>query len=172
MCCQSEISLGCQCAFLCALHPRYPILKPSVTCLTRWSTVTTRNSSRFTHFHTIMFSAGTYFAFPTPTLLFTLVVFNGVGILNTTLLAFSLGSNDARRWMVYSTRDLVGSVTWVCSRNGRLIFVVDRYLLDVRTQDLTSEGMELTHFMSSNSPSGGINEIDRSVSNLPNRTHW
>lgn len=57
------------------------------------------------------FSPGTYFALPIPTLLLTPVVFSGVGILNTTLLAFNLESKAARRWMVYSTRDLEGSTT-------------------------------------------------------------
>lgn len=68
---------------------------------------------QITHFQMITFSAGTYFALPTPTLLETFVVFSGVGILKTTLFAFNLGSNAARRWMVYSTRFFVGSVTWV-----------------------------------------------------------
>jgi len=75
------------------------------------------------------FSPGTYFAFPTPTLVLTLVVLRGVGILRTTLLAFSFGSNAARKWIVYSTRDLVGSVTCVCRRKGRLMLDVERYLV-------------------------------------------
>jgi hypothetical protein len=100
------------------------------------------------------FSAGLYFAFPTPTFASAFVVFNGVGILSTTLLAFNFGSKLARRWIVYSTRDFVGSVTCVCSRKGRLMFDVERYR------------------MSSNSPSGGMKLIDLSESNLPRRTHW
>lgn len=80
------------------------------------------------HFQMITFSAGTYFAFPTPTFVATFVVFNGVGIRSTTLLALSFGSKAARRWIVYSTRDFVGSVTCVCRRKGRLMLVVERYL--------------------------------------------
>ena len=34
------------------------------------------------------------------------------------------------------------------------------------------QGKGGTDRMSSNSPSGGMNEIDRSESNLPSRTHW
>lgn len=107
-----------------------------------------------THFQMMKFSAGLYFAFPTPTFASAFVVFNGVGILSTTLLAFNFGSKLARRWIVYSTRDFVGSVTCVCNRKGRLMFDVERYR------------------MSSNSPSGGMKLIDRSESNLPRRTHW
>jgi hypothetical protein len=69
---------------------------------------------------------------------------------------------------VYSTRDLVGSVTCVCSLNGRLILDVDRYL-PISTSHKCE--MDDPHLMSSNSPSGGMKLIDRSESNLPNRTH-
>lgn len=50
-----------------------------------------------THFQTIKLSDGTYFAFPTPTLASAFVVFNGVGILTTMLLALSLASKLAFR---------------------------------------------------------------------------
>jgi hypothetical protein len=120
----------------------------------------------------IIFSPGTYFAFPIPTLVLTLVVFSGVGILRMTLLALSFESNAALRCIVYSTRDFVGSVTCVCSLNGRLILDVDRYLMQAFSSDCSRSVQVDTHFISSNSPSGGMNEIERSVSNLPNLTHW
>ena len=82
-----------------------------------------------TYFHTIMFSAGTYLALPIGTFTCAPVVLRGVGILRTTLFAFNFPSKFARRCIVYSTRDLVGSVTCVCSLNGRLMLDVDRYLL-------------------------------------------
>lgn len=81
-----------------------------------------------TYFHTIIFSAGTYLAFPMGTLTCAPVVLRGVGILRTTLLAFSFPSKFARKCIVYSTRDFVGSVTCVCSLKGRLMLDVDRYL--------------------------------------------
>jgi hypothetical protein len=115
-----------------------------------------------------MFSAGTYLAFPIGTFTCAPVVLRGVGIRSTTLLAFSLPSKFARRCIVYSTRDLVGSVTCVCSLNGRLILDVDRYL-PISTSHKCE--MDDPHLMSSNSPSGGMKLIDRSESNLPNRTH-
>jgi len=104
-------------------------------------------------FHKMWFSPGTYFALPTPTLHSTLVVLRGVGIFKTTLFAFSFASNVARNWIVYSTRDFVGSTTCAWRRKGRLMLDVERYR------------------MSSNSPSGGIKLMDRSESNLPNLTH-
>jgi hypothetical protein len=121
-----------------------------------------------TYFHTIIFSAGTYLAFPIGTFTCAPVVLRGVGILRTTLFAFSFPSKFARRCIVYSTRDLVGSVTCVCSLNGKLILDVDRYLLVSTSNNIQ---MDDPHLMSSNSPSGGMKLIDRSESNLPNRTH-
>jgi hypothetical protein len=115
-----------------------------------------------------MFSAGTYLAFPIGTFTCAPVVLRGVGIRRTTLFALSLPSKFARRCIVYSTRDLVGSVTCVCSLNGRLILDVDRYLPISMTLRIE---MDHAHLMSSNSPSGGMKLIERSESNLPNRTH-
>ena len=82
----------------------------------------------WTYFQTIIFSAGTYLAFPMGTFTCAPVVFSGVGIRKTTLLALSLPSKLALRCIVYSTRDLDGSVTCVWSLNGKLILDVDRYL--------------------------------------------
>lgn len=76
----------------------------------------------------MMFSAGTYLAFPICTLQLTDVVFSGVGIRSTTSFALSFGSKLAFRCIAYSTRDLEGSTTCVCSLNGRLMLVVERYL--------------------------------------------
>lgn len=84
-----------------------------------------------THFQMIMFSAGTYFALPIPTLHSTLAALSGVGILITTLLALNLGGNMLRTWTVYSTRDLPISSTMGCTRKGRLMLDVDRYLVDL-----------------------------------------
>lgn len=81
-----------------------------------------------TYFHRITFSAGRYFALPMPTLTSAFVVLSGVGMRRTTLFAFSLPSKAARKWIVYSTRDFVGSVTCVCKRKGRLMLLVHRYL--------------------------------------------
>ena len=122
-----------------------------------------------TYFQTIIFSAGTYLAFPIGTLTCAPVVFSGVGIRRTTLLAFSFPSKLARRCIVYSTLDLVGSVTCVCSLKGKLMLDVDRYL-SVNT-DPKINHVNSAYLMSSNSPSGGIKLIDRSESNLPRRTH-
>jgi len=74
------------------------------------------------------FSPGTYFALPTPTLHSTLAALSGVGILMTTLVALSLGWNMALTCTVYSTRDLPISSTMGCTRNGRLMLDVERYL--------------------------------------------
>ena len=70
--------------------------------------------------------------------------------------------------MTYSTRDLVGSVTCVWRRKGRAMLEVERYL---GVSHDSADDKEKTHFMSSNSPSGGMKLIDRSESNLPSRTH-
>lgn len=99
-----------------------------------------RASRLRTHFQMIMFSAGTYFALPIPTLHSTLAALSGVGILITTLLALNLGGNMLRTWTVYSTRDLPISSTMGCTRKGRLMFEVDRYLSNpslTREFDLT-----------------------------------
>lgn len=48
-----------------------------------------------TYFQIITFSAGTYLALPILTLQSTLVVFSGVGIFITTLLALSFGGKFA-----------------------------------------------------------------------------
>ena len=53
-----------------------------------------------TYFHTIIFSAGTYLAFPMLTLQSTFVVLSGVGILITTLFALSFGGKFALTWTV------------------------------------------------------------------------
>ena len=76
-----------------------------------------------------MFSAGTYFAFPTTTLHSTFVVFSGVGILNTIPFALSLASKLALRLIVYSTLDFETSLTIGWRRKGRLMLVVERYLV-------------------------------------------
>lgn len=83
-----------------------------------------------------MFSAGTYFALPIWTLQLTDVVFSGVGIRKTTSFAFSFGSKFAFRCIEYSTRDFVGSTTCVCSLNGKLMLVVERYLNIVKGEPL------------------------------------
>ena len=79
-----------------------------------------------------MFSAGTYFAFPTTTLHSTFVVFSGVGMRRTIPFALSLASKFAFRLMVYSTLDLPTSLTMGWRRKGRLMLVVERYLSDAR----------------------------------------
>lgn len=81
-----------------------------------------------THFQTMTFSAGTYFALPTTTLHSARIALSGVGMRRTMPLADSLPSKLALRWIVYSTLDLPTSLTIGCRRNGRLMFVVERYL--------------------------------------------
>ena len=118
MCGDRQLRLGREGALLSTLYPGNPGSDQQ----------TSKPECSLTHFQMMKFSPGTYFAFPEPTLLWTLVVFKGVGILRITLFALSLGSKLARRWIVYSTRDLVGSVTCVWSRKGRFMLDVERYL--------------------------------------------
>jgi len=81
-----------------------------------------------THFHTITFSAGTYFAFPVATLQSADVVFNGVGIRRTMLVAESLLPKLALTVTVYCTCVVPISVTDGIILRGSLTFEVERYL--------------------------------------------
>lgn len=81
------------------------------------------------YFQTITFSAGTYFAFPFCTLQSTLVVFKGVGIRRTTLVADNLGLKFVRMLTIYDTWVVPISVTVGNTLSGKLMFEVDRYLL-------------------------------------------
>lgn len=81
-----------------------------------------------THFHTTTFSAGTYLAFPVGTLQSTDVVFKGVGMRSTTLVADSLLLKLALTAIMYDTWVVPISVTVGITRSGNLTFEVDRYL--------------------------------------------
>lgn len=85
--------------------------------------------TRATHFHTTTFSAGTYLALPFATLQSTLVVFNGVGIRRTTLVADSLLLKFALMVTTYETWVVPISVTVGMMRSGNFTFDVERYLL-------------------------------------------
>lgn len=76
------------------------------------------------------FSAGTYLAFPFCTLQSTLVVFKGVGMRRTTLVADSFGLKFVRMLTIYETCVVPISVTVGRTFKGRLMFEVDRYLLN------------------------------------------
>lgn len=125
-----------------------------------------------THFQRRTFSAGTYFALPWGTFRSTLVVLRGVGIRSAISVAESFVLKFVRTVMVYSTLDFPCSTTLGMTFSGRLTSRVDRYLkssFDEYTDGRS--GVVTTHFINSNSPSGGMNVILRSASNLPNRTH-
>lgn len=81
-----------------------------------------------THFHTITFSAGAYFAFPVATLQSADVAFNGVGIRRTMLVAESLLPKLALTVTVYCTCVVPISVTDGMTFKGNLTFEVERYL--------------------------------------------
>jgi hypothetical protein len=84
-----------------------------------------------TYFHTTTFSAGTYLALPFATLQSTLVVFNGVGIRKTTLVADNLFPKLAFTAMLYDTCVVPISFTVGITRKGNLTFDVERYLHNV-----------------------------------------
>lgn len=81
-----------------------------------------------TYFHTTTFSAGTYFAFPLATLQSTEVVFKGVGIRKTMLVADSLLLKFALMVIIYVTCVVPISVTVAITRSGSFTFDVERYL--------------------------------------------
>ena len=81
-----------------------------------------------THFHTTTFSAGTYLAFPVEALHSTDVVFKGVGMRSTTLVADNLLLKFALTATIYVTCVVPISVTVGITRSGNLTFDVDRYL--------------------------------------------
>lgn len=81
-----------------------------------------------TYFHTTTFSAGTYLALPVATLESTLVVFSGVGIRITTLVAESLFPKLVFTVTMYDTCDVPISLTVGITLNGSLTLDVDRYL--------------------------------------------
>lgn len=89
-----------------------------------------------THFQTTTFSAGTYFAFPVATWQSTFVVFNGVGILNTTFVALSLLLKFVLTVTSYDTLLVPISVTVGMTRRGSLTFDVARYLRQ-KTRDIS-----------------------------------
>lgn len=81
---------------------------------------------RIAYFHTTTFSSGTYFAFPVWTLQSTLVVFRGVGMRRTTLVADSLFPKFVFRTMRYVTCVVPTSLTVGITRRGSFTFEVDR----------------------------------------------
>jgi hypothetical protein len=87
-----------------------------------------RKEKEDTDFQTTTFSAGTYLAFPFATLHSTVVVFNGVGIRITTLVAESLLLKFAFTVTVYETWVVPISVTVGMIRRGSLTLDVERYL--------------------------------------------
>ena len=127
-----------------------------------------------THFHTTTFSAGTYLALPFATLQSTVVVFNGVGILSTTLVADSLFPKFALTVTAYETCVVPISFTVGMTRNGSLILDVHRYLPGrmIILVKVLRDTSKTVHLISSNSPSGGIKLIVRVESNSVSRTHW
>jgi hypothetical protein len=106
------------------------------------------------YFQTIALSAGTYFALPVDDTMLVLAVLSGVGIRTTTSVAASLEEKLALTRIWYSILLFPTSLTTGWMRNGRLMFSVVRYCI------------------SSNSPSGGMKLIVRSVLNLPSLTQW
>ena len=85
---------------------------------------------------------------------FTEAAFAGTGILITTLLAKLECSKIDRILIEYSILlSSANSYTMGVTLNGRLMFDDTRYVI------------------TSNNPSGGMNVIDLSRSNLPSRTH-
>ena len=89
------------------------------------------HANQATYFHMTTFSAGTYLALPFATLQSTLVVFNGVGIRKTTLVADNLFPKLAFTAMLYDTCVVPISATVGSTRKGNLTFDVERYLRDV-----------------------------------------
>jgi len=84
--------------------------------------------SMSTYFHTTTFSAGTYFALPLCTLQSTEVVFSGVGIRRTTLVAESLLLKFVLTITLYVTWLVPISFTMGIILSGNLTFDVERYL--------------------------------------------
>ena len=82
-----------------------------------------------TYFQVMTFSAGTYFALPLATLQSTLVVLSGVGIRTTTFVADSLLLKLVLTVTTYETCVVPISLTVGMTRNGSLIFDVERYLM-------------------------------------------
>ena len=62
-----------------------------------------RRRPQWTYFQMITFSAGEYFALPDAVLHVAMVVFNGVGIRSTILVALSLGLKPVFTVMLYWT---------------------------------------------------------------------
>ncbi len=81
-----------------------------------------------TYFQTTTFSPGTYLALPDPTLQSTAVVFRGVGIRRTTLVADSLLLKLVLIVTAYDTCVVPISVTVGMILKGSFILEVDRYL--------------------------------------------
>ncbi|ANB10945.1 hypothetical protein AWJ20_3739 [Sugiyamaella lignohabitans] len=98
--------------------------------------------------------SGCHFTFPAVVLNLGESASSGTGIVISTLLAFDRFLNCARALTMISIRDEEKLVTRQSTRISGLTLVFRRY------------------DMSSNSPSGGINEIVRSFSNRDRRTHW
>lgn len=138
---------GCEGNIGLSLYPRYPA---HIYVNTSGKAVATNSTYR----QIMRLSAGEYFALPNETLHSTFAVFSGVGTLMTTLLAFSFGENVVLTCIVYSTLVFPISSMIGCTLKGTFIFVVERYRIN------------------SNSPSGGMKEIVRSLSNFPSLTHW
>lgn len=83
---------------------------------------------RLAYFQLIVFSAGTYFAFPVAALQSTSTVFSGVGIFKTTFVAASFMLKLAFTVTEYVTWDVPISVMTGIIFRGNLTFEVDRYL--------------------------------------------
>lgn len=105
--------------------------------------------------HRMAFLSGSYLALPAPAeQILHEAVFGGTGIVATTVLAKLVLSKMALIFTLNSTLFQSGnSQTTGTILNGRLMFSEIRYV------------------MTSNIPSGGINVIDLSRSNLPSLTH-
>lgn len=78
------------------------------------------------YFQTTTFSAGTYLAFPLGTLQSTLVVFNGVGMRTTTLVADNLLLKLVFTVTLYETCVVPISFTVGMTRSGSLTLEVER----------------------------------------------
>mmetsp|Transcript_9182 Transcript_9182/g.17512 ORF Transcript_9182/g.17512 Transcript_9182/m.17512 type:complete len:238 (-) Transcript_9182:545-1258(-) len=103
--------------------------------------------------HTMASCSGSYLARPKEFLILALEVFLGTGIFTTTCVANNWSEKLAMILTFIETLvKLASSCTAGMTLNGRLILSVTRYLIN------------------SNSPSGGINVMVRSASNLPKRT--
>lgn len=90
-----------------------------------------QNGGGRTYFQTIILSAAIYFALPKETLQSTLAVLSGVGIFKLTFVAASFEEKVVRICIVYSTLVLPTSSIIGCTLNGRLTFVVERYLTEL-----------------------------------------